>query len=784
MPPQTPPTRGGAYESLLAQFGAQQSATSATKARTVARRETSLGSPQTDSVAGVPQPLIQQIQPIFQRPKIVHALSNLSNTTTVTLSNSSTSTEDTSESEDSSEDSSESDSLEEQRVTPIPKSSVRRARRSYAQLEGLKMENRRKDRDEAPRRSTRIRKSDILASDTVYYPPTPPSKRKSSALSPRKLDTARARLRDDIARKTQAKANGFIVANKELFLPLLPQHNYVSRLIANEQSASVVEYKRLPTQPKGVRATMKPYQLDGLSFLVYLHNNGFSGILSDEMGLGKTLQTLSLFQYLEEQDRGLNVVSEESRPYLVICPLSVLNSWVNEAQKWVPELKILRYHGTPSERDRLKRVALGLEDQYGNETAQARDRKASKKAGLKVSKLPTESASDSYKIIVTTYETFKAEQSWFKHSFLWRYVVLDEGHMIKSNVTQISTALKRVSSEHRLILTGTPVQNDMVELWSLLAWLLPDVFTDNTQALFKESFDLARGRANQKTMDDARRLLELIMLRRMKDSPGVDLGLPPKEEVLLYVPLTPMQRFWYTRLLTRVDDSMLDDLFVGGKSKELVALQAEKQENEERRRTQVSQAQPNSAVSDEKGKWEETAQIMRQAVQTEKSDDAATSAWRKLMNLIMQLRKCCSHPYLLPGAMPEPYYAGQHIIRSSGKFIILEKLLKHSIFDQGKKVLIFSGFTETLDWCESMLEMISNFGQDFKHLRLDGSVGRARRNLEMRLFNDRKSVYKVMLLSTRAGGLGITLTAAEDVIFLDEDWNPQVRLNLSAIVLC
>lgn len=340
--------------------------------------------------------------------------------------------------------------------------------------------------------------------------------------------------------------------------------------------------------------------------------------------------------------------------------------------------------------------------------------------------------------------------------------------MIKSNVTQISTALKRVSSEHRLILTGTPVQNDLVELWSLLAWLLPDVFTDNTQVLFKESFDLARGRANQKTMDDARRLLELIMLRRMKDSPGVDLGLPPKEEVLLYVPLTPMQRFWYTRLLTRVDDSMLDELFAGGKSKELAAIEAEKED-------ELRRAQQNAATSDDKEQWEETAEIMRQAVQTEQKGGAANSAWRKLMNLVMQLRKCCSHPYLIPGAMPEPYYAGQHIIRSSGKFIMLEKLLKHSIFDQGKKVLIFSGFTETLDWCESMLEMISNFGQDFKQLRLDGGVGRARRNLEMRLFNDKKSDYKVMLLSTRAGGLGITLTAAEDVIFLDEDWNPQVR---------
>ncbi|OAG09684.1 uncharacterized protein CC84DRAFT_1137534 [Paraphaeosphaeria sporulosa] len=764
---ETPSKKGGVLENLLAQFGARQTLTSATEARAQARRETSSHSPQTATVAEEAASPAPNNHLDLQLPSVIPELSTIFHATFVSSPSTSTWTEYTSESDCESESPNDSS-------TPISKPSLRRARRSYVQLEGLKMENRRKDRDEAPRRSTRVRKSDILASDTVYYPATPPSKRKSGAPSPRKLDTARARLRDDIARKTQAKANGFIVAHRELFLPLLPPQNYVTKLIANDQPPSVVQYKRLPAQPKGVKATMKPYQLDGLSFLVYLHNNGFSGILSDEMGLGKTLQTLSLFQYLEEQDREFGVVSEESRPYLVICPLGVLNSWVNEARKWVPELKVLRYHGTPGERDRLKRVAQGLEDQQGNETAQARDRKASKKAGLKVSKLPTESASDSYKIIVTTYDTFKAEQSWFKHSFLWRYVVLDEGHMIKSNVTQISTALKRISSEHRLILTGTPVQNDLMELWSLLAWLLPDVFTDNSQTLFKESFDLARGRANQKTMDDARRLLELLMLRRMKDSPGVDLGLPPKEEVLLYVPLTPMQRFWYTRLLTRVDDSMLDDLFAGGKTKELAALETEKKEDELRR------TQQNAAASNGKEQWGETAAIMRQAVQTEQKGGTANSAWRKLMNLVMQLRKCCSHPYLIPGAMPEPYYAGQHVIRSSGKFIMLEKLLRHSIFDQRKKVLIFSGFTETLNWCENMLEMISNFGQDFKHLRLDGGVGRARRNLEMRLFNDKKSDYKAMLLSTRAGGLGITLTAAEDVFFLDEDWNPQVTLQAEA----
>jgi SWI/SNF-related matrix-associated actin-dependent regulator of chromatin subfamily A member 5 len=281
-------------------------------------------------------------------------------------------------------------------------------------------------------------------------------------------------------------------------------------------------------------------------------------------------------------------------------------------------------------------------------------------------------------------------------------------------------------------------------------------------------------------MDDARRLLELIMLRRMKDSPNVNLGLPPKEEVLLYVPLTPMQRFWYTRLLTRVDDGMLDDLFANVKEKEMAAIKQDRKE--EVLLDKIQQLEGEFGNTGGQGEWEETAQIMRQALQKEQEDSTVTnkSAWHRLMNLVMQLRKCCSHPYLLPGGSPDPYYLGEHVIRASGKFILLEKLLKHTIFEQGKKVLIFSGFTRTLDCCEDLLSLISGQGQKFRHLRLDGSTGRARRNLDIRLFNTEGSDYKVMLLSTRAGGLGINLTSAQDVIFLDEDWNPQITLQAEA----
>lgn len=522
---------------------------------------------------------------------------------------------------------------------------------------------------------------------------------------------------------------------------------------------------------------MKPYQLSGLSFLVHLHNNGMSGMLGDEMGLGKTLQTLSLFQYLEERDRALSASSEENRPYLVVCPLAVLGSWVSEARKWVPELKVLRFHGTLNERNRLKKVATGEEDWYGNKTTQSKKRKADRKSGKKVSKLAgSEQTKESYKIVVTSYEQFVAEQGWFKKSFVWRYVVLDEGHKVKNSVTQVSAALQGLKAEYRLILTGTPLQNNLHEMWALLHWLYPEVFTENSAELFKSSFDLNRGKVSTTVMDDARRLLELIMLRRMKNSPEVNLGLPPKEEILLYVPLTPMQRFWYTRLLTRMGDGMLNDLFSDVKNKEKDALMKDAQEDE--RLAQVEELEKR--VDERPDEWQETREIMLQALEQEHNDSSTKGAWQRLMNLIMQLRKCCSHPYLLPNAAPEPYHLGEHIIRASGKFIVLEKLLKESILVRGKKTLIFSGFTRTLDCCEDLLTLMGGHGESFRYLRFDGQTGRARRNLGIRMFNDYTSEYKVMLLSTRAGGLGINLASATEVIFMDEDWNPQITLQAEA----
>ncbi|KAI4753322.1 hypothetical protein E4T52_14552 [Aureobasidium sp. EXF-3400] len=603
----------------------------------------------------------------------------------------------------------------------------------------------------------RVLDSDMIVEETTT---------KTKAKAPRviKADTVRNRVREEIATTTKAKRDAFLIQHKEYFLPLLPSNNYISKLLqANDTHQDYVPYTPLDKQPTDVVATMKPYQLTGLSFLANMYENAMPAILGDEMGLGKTLQTLSLIQHLEETHPSPVGIA---RPYLVVCPLSVLGSWCDEARKWTPKLKVLRFHGSTSERNEVKLMASGVTDRYGNATG----RNKSKRGDVSV---PTNEGSGTvFDIMVTNYETFQSEASWFKQAFVWRYCILDEGHKIKNDKTNISLALQGLQAEHRLLLTGTPLQNDLREMWALLHWLYPNVFIDKTADLFKEAFDIGRGQVDSSFMDHARHLLELVMIRRMKSSPGVDLGLPPKNEVLLYIPLTPLQRFWYTRLLTKAGGTLLDDIFGNVKQKEHEAMIKEIEED----------GQLDQVKETDNDFTSQSRALIQQAISNEATGEKDTSAYKKLMNIVMQLRKTCVTPYMIKGAAPDPYYYGDHIMHASGKFIVLNKIIDELVVKQGKKILIFSGFTSALDYCEDLLATKGSNQHDapFRHVRFDGSTQRAVRNLQIRLFNDKSSEYKVMLISTRAGGLGLNLTAASDVIFLDEDWNPQVTLQAEA----
>ncbi|KAI9017750.1 SNF2 family N-terminal domain-containing protein [Gaertneriomyces semiglobifer] len=503
----------------------------------------------------------------------------------------------------------------------------------------------------------------------------------------------------------------WLTSHRDLFIPVLPEQNFFTRIAEGKRpTGTPVPYRLLPT-PAGVTATLKPYQQHGISFLVNMYENGVNAILGDEMGLGKTLQTLTLFMHVKEQG--------EDGPFLVVCPLSVLSSWMNEMARWVPSFSALCFHGALAERKRLKHTSL----------------------------------SKKYDVYLTTYEQYVAEESWFK-SKKWRIAVLDEGHKVKNYNTHITKSVQGLNAQMRLILTGTPLQNNLVELWTLFHWLFPEVFTETTVKKFHDSFDLTRGMYDLEMIDNCRKLLERVMLRRMKSD--VELSIPPKEEMTIYVPLSPMQKFWYKRLLTRLDRVTLEEVFGG-----------QPVSNKTEDGTGSGKEGTNTPTSDvDLGAFNETKDVM------ERSLNSSSNEWKKLMNILMQLRKVCNHPYMLPNAEPDPFIPGEHLILASSKLICLDKLLKHR---KGHKTLIFSGFTRALDIIEDFLAY-----RGIRYGRLDGGTSRVRRNLDIRLFNHPDSPYEVFLISTRAGGLGINLATADTVIFFDNDWNPQQDLQALA----
>ncbi|KZT67879.1 hypothetical protein DAEQUDRAFT_766836 [Daedalea quercina L-15889] len=499
----------------------------------------------------------------------------------------------------------------------------------------------------------------------------------------------------------------FLHHHRSLFLPLLSPNTGIFDAIGKHleevgDDQSLVPLHEIDEQPRLVQGQMKDYQLHGLSFLVWMYRNGMNCILGDEMGLGKTLQTLSFFAYIKDHTKG------QQDPHLVVCPLSVLPAWLTEAERWIPSFKVLRFHGQKSERDRLKNEirANGL-------------------------------ACD---IMVTTYDTYVAEDRWFK-TRRWFCCVLDEGHKIKNADTNVSSKLQGLGSLYRLILTGTPVQNNLFELWSILHWLYPTVFTQASERLFKAAFDLGGGQYSLPFLKATEKLLAMIMLRRTKAT--VEISVPPREELTVFLPMTEAQRFWTYRLLTRIDSVDLQKIF-DSKIEDVP-------ENEGRKEVQAHLAQ----------------QVMR-------SSTGQKDRWKKLMNLLMQLRKVCDHPYLLPNAEPEPYAIGEHLVASSSKLVVLDKLLA-DILPKGERVLLFTQWTNMLDLLEDFMAL-----RGIPYARLDGSTTRARRALDIKLFQQEHSPYQVFLISTKAGGLGINLTKASTVVLVDSDWNPQNDLQAIA----
>ncbi|KAH9765695.1 ISWI chromatin-remodeling complex ATPase CHR17 [Citrus sinensis] len=418
---------------------------------------------------------------------------------------------------------------------------------------------------------------------------------------------------------------------------------------------------RLVTQPSCIQGKMRDYQLAGLNWLIRLYENGINGILADEMGLGKTLQTISLLGYLHEF-RGI------TGPHMVVAPKSTLGNWMNEIRRFCPVLRAVKFLGNPEERRHIRENLL---------------------------------VAGKFDVCVTSFEMAIKEKSALRR-FSWRYIIIDEAHRIKNENSLLSKTMRLYNTNYRLLITGTPLQNNLHELWSLLNFLLPEIFS--SAETFDEWFQISGENDQQEVVQQLHKVLRPFLLRRLKSD--VEKGLPPKKETILKVGMSQMQKQYYRALLQKD----LEVVNAGGERK-------------------------------------------------------------RLLNIAMQLRKCCNHPYLFQGAEPgPPYTTGDHLITNAGKMVLLDKLLP-KLKERDSRVLIFSQMTRLLDILEDYLMF-----RGYLYCRIDGNTGGEDRDASIEAFNKPGSEKFVFLLSTRAGGLGINLATADVVILYDSDWNPQVDL--------
>merc|ERR1719341_265742 len=435
-----------------------------------------------------------------------------------------------------------------------------------------------------------------------------------------------------------------------------------------------------------VNGKLKEYQVKGLEWMVSLYNNNLNGILADEMGLGKTIQTISLLTYLMEKKKNMG-------PFLVIVPLSTLSNWMMEFQKWSPSVTVVSFKGSPQQRRAVQGVIR----------------------------------SGRFNVLVTTYEYITREKALLA-KLRWKYMIIDEGHRMKNHNNKLTTTINQFyTTSHRLLLTGTPLQNKLPELWSLLNFLLPSIFKacDTFETWFNAPFAITGEKVElneEETILIIRRLHKVLrpfLLRRLKKD--VESQLPDKVEYIIKCEMSGMQRALYTHM---ADKGVMLTEGAGPKGK-------------------------------------------------------GGGGAKALMNTIMQLRKLCNHPFMFQHieesfarhiGMPTDVVNGPDLYRASGKFELLDRIfpkLKRS----GHRILMFCQMTQLMTILEDYLNW-----RGYKYLRLDGTTKAEERGDMLKVFNSKDSDYFLFLLSTRAGGLGLNLQTADTVIIFDSDWNPHQDL--------
>ncbi|CAL9055598.1 probable ATP-dependent DNA helicase CHR12 [Musa acuminata AAA Group] len=347
---------------------------------------------------------------------------------------------------------------------------------------------------------------------------------------------------------------------------------------------------------------LRPYQLEGLQWMLSLFNNNLNGILADEMGLGKTIQTISLIAYLME-NKGV------TGPHLIVAPKAVLPNWINEFSTWVPSITAVLYDGRLDERKAMR-------EEYSGE--------------------------GKFNVMITHYDLIMRDKAFLK-KIHWHYMIVDEGHRLKNHECALAkTLVSGYRIRRRLLLTGTPIQNSLQELWALLNFLLPSIF--NSVQNFEEWFNAPFVDKCEVSLTDEEQLLIIrrlhqvirpFLLRRKKDE--VEKYLPSKIQVILKCDLSAWQKAYYHQV------------------------------------TDIGRVGLESGIKS-----------------------------KSLQNLSMQLRKCCNHPYLFVGDYN--MWQKEQIVRASGKFELLDRLLP-KLQRAGHRVLLFSQMTKLIDILEIYLQL-------------------------------------------------------------------------------
>ncbi|KAM4745184.1 SWI/SNF-related matrix-associated actin-dependent regulator of chromatin subfamily A containing DEAD/H box 1A [Anableps anableps] len=453
---------------------------------------------------------------------------------------------------------------------------------------------------------------------------------------------------------------------------------------------------------------LKPYQLIGLKWLMLLNEHRLSGILADEMGLGKTIQAIAFLAQLYEN--GIE------GPHLITVPSSTLDNWVRELRLWCPALEVLIYYGSVEERRYLKHDILNGELQFN--------------------------------VIVTTYNLAignDSDRSLFRKLPL-KYAVFDEGHMLKNMNTLRYRHLMSINAEHRILLTGTPLQNNLLELMSLLNFIMPTMFSSSTMQLskmFSMKSHEEQSRFERDRITQAKLIMKPFILRRVKSE--VLKQLPAKEEKIEFCSMSEKQQALYEALLKKLKSSTI------GEKRELcnVMMQLRKMANHPLLHRQYYTTEKLQVMSrlmlKEPTHHDASAALIQ--------EDMEVMSDFELHRLCQQYNSICS------------FQLDTSLLLDSGKFLHLKELLA-SLKSQGDRVVLFSQFTMMLDIVEVLLKHLQH-----RYVRLDGSTPIADRIVLIDEYNTDPDIF-VFLLSTRAGGLGINLTSANVVILHDIDYNP------------